>query len=301
MKAKIGLDVPIRHSLYDTYKECIDLGLKSCQTSLGKTTNIYDLFKCKKLLIENPNFYTCFHGNITYNLAGSSKGSEDPQYSRKLNNCKNGLLHELDIATFLNKGVVVHIGTQEDQNIGMNQIINTINEVLIMETSETISYSRHSQCNVREFRDKRKIILENSAAKGNQLGSTLDQMSFINSQINPSLRDNVTFCIDTCHISDAGQYDFGNVEIVNNFYEDFDKKIGLKKLEAFHLNDSKYEYGSKQDRHEHLGKGYIFGKENGLNGLQVLLKKNIEYGIPMIGEFSDGKGDQDIQLINTLI
>ena len=194
MKGKIGLDVSIKGSLYDTYKNCIDSGLTSCQTSLGKTANIYDLFKSRKLLIENPNFYTCFHGNITYNLAGSSKGSEDPQYCRKLNTCKTGLLRELDIATFLNKGVVVHIGTQEDENIGMQQIINTINEVLIMETSDTISYSRHAGCNVREFRDKRKIILENSAAKGNQLGSTLDQISFINSQINPSLRDNLTYC-----------------------------------------------------------------------------------------------------------
>ena len=298
---KFGLDMRINKNLYQTFTDCIEDGIPACQLTLGKTVNIYDLIKSRKLLNQYPNLYTCFHSNITYNLAGSSKGSADPQYGRKLTNTKCGLLRELDIATFLNKGVIVHVGTQEDEKIGIQQIINTINEVLILESSDTVSYARHSECDIKDFRDNRRIILENSAAKGNQLGDKLDQISYIMSQINPMLRDNVTVCIDTCHISDAAQYDFGKSEEVHRFYKDFSEKIGINKLETFHLNDSLNEFGSKMDRHAHLGRGYIFGQEDGLDGLKTLLKKNKEYGIPMIGEFSDGKGNQDMELVKTLI
>jgi endonuclease IV len=79
-------------------------------------------------------------------------------------------------------------------------------------------------------------------------------------------------------------------------------------LEVFHLNDSLNKFGSKMDRHAHLGRGYIFWTEEGtddnienLDGLRVMLNKNKYYNIPMIGEFSDGLGQQDIDLINTLI
>ena len=304
---KFGLDLDINNSLYQTYKDCIDSQLPACQLSIGRIVNLFDLVKSKKLLESTPNFYTCFHGNITYNLAGSSKGSSDPQFGRKLNNCKIGLLRELDIATFLNKGVIVHIGTQEDEDIGIQQIINTINEVLILENSDTVSYARHSQCDIKDFTNRRRIILENSAGKGNQLGTSFDQISFILSQINPMLRHNVSVCIDTCHINDAGQYKLGKISEVHRFFKEFDEKINLSKLEVFHLNDSLNKFGSKMDRHAHLGRGYIFSENgndeesDGLNGLKTLLCKNNAYDLPMIGEFSDRLGQQDIDLIKTIL
>lgn len=297
---KFGLDSRVHGSYERTYQDFINKNIPACQLSIGNTVNLYDLVKSKKLLNSNPNFYTCFHGNITLNLAGSTDGSSDPQYGRKLTNCKNKLLRELDIATFLEKGVIVHVGTQKDEKVGLRTVVNTINEVLMLENCDTVSYSRHSGINIKEFRDKRRIILENSAKKGNQLGDKLEHISIILSQINPSLRDNVSVCIDTCHLHDAGQYDLGKTEEVHKFYKDFTENIGINKLECFHLNDAMYEFGSRADVHAHLTQGHIFGKENGELGLKEFVKKTSEYSIPMIGEFSDGKGEQDIDVIKRL-
>jgi endonuclease IV len=297
---KFGLDSRVLGTYENTYKYFIDNEIPTCQLMVGKDIKLYDLVKSKKLLIENPNFYTCFHGNITYNLAGSTDGNSDPQYGRKLGNCKSGLLRELDIATFLDVGVVVHIGTQKDKDTGLKTIANTINELLITETSDTYSYSRHSQIGLKEFRDKRKIILENSARKGNQLGHTLEEISFLMGLINPSLLDNIKVCIDTCHISDAGQYNLGNIDDVDKFYKSFEESIGIKKLDCFHLNDSLNPYGSRCDRHAHLTKGHIFGGEEGTAGLKYFMNKTNQLQIPMIGEFSDGKGRDDLELVKGL-
>ena len=86
--------------------------------------------------------------------------------------------------------------------------------------------------------------------------------------------------------------------------KDFDEKIGINKLELFHLNDSKNKYGSRKDRHEHLTKEFIFGEStdyNGIDGLKLLLSKNNERNIPSLGEFSDGKGQDDIDLIRKIV
>lgn len=295
---KFGLDTPFDTTFQKTINNCLNNHLPACQTSIPLHTNIVDLFTTKKIFDTNSSFYTCFHSNITYNLAGSAKGSSDPQYGRKLTQTKNGLLRELDIATFLEKGVVVHVGTQQNEKVGINQIINTINEVLILENSNTLSYTYHSGKGIRDFKDRRKIILENSAAKGNQLGYSLDQISIILSQINHTLRDNVTICIDTCHLNDAAQYNLGDIDAVDKFYKDFDEKIGISKLEVFHMNDSKNKFGSKSDRHEHLSKGFIFGENE--KGLKYFMNKTNQLNIPMIGEFNDGLGMSDIELVKNL-
>jgi len=297
---KFGINVPIDQSLYNTYKNCIG-NQDACQIVMPENVDIRDLVKCKKLLNDNKNFYTCFHGNMIYNLAGSVKGNSDPQFGRKLGKCKNILVKELDTASFLRKGVVVHVGYRDNFKEGLDQVIKTLNEVLVTENNYTYSYAKYSGISMKELKDNRKIILENSAGRNNQLGSNLDEISYIISQVNPQLRDNISVCIDTCHIFDAGKYDIGKKGEIDRFFKDFDILIGINKLEVFHLNDSLNEFDSKMDIHAHLTKGYIFNSEEGIKSLKYLLHKNGELGTPMIGEFNDGEGQQDLDLIRSYV
>jgi len=96
------------------------------------------------------------------------------------------------------------------------------------------------------------VLLETMAGKGSEIGKTFQELKQILDRV--ELQEKMGVCFDTCHVYDAG-YD-----IVNNLdgvLEEFDKIIGLDKLFAIHLNDSKNSMGSHKDRHEKIGKGYI--------------------------------------------
>ena len=97
------------------------------------------------------------------------------------------------------------------------------------------------------------------AGKGTEVGKTFAELQAIIERIN--LQDKIGVCLDTCHIWDGG-YD-----IVNNLDDvlaDFDKIIGLDKLKAIHLNDSKNDLNTHKDRHEKIGQGKI--------GLDTIIK-----------------------------
>ena len=95
------------------------------------------------------------------------------------------------------------------------------------------------------------IVLETMSGKGTEVGSTFDELSSIIKNSNSS--SNLGVCFDTCHMFDAG-FDFDKIDLI---LEEFDKKIGIDKLKLIHLNDSKNPIGSKKDRHECIGKGFI--------------------------------------------
>ena len=90
------------------------------------------------------------------------------------------------------------------------------------------------------------------AGKGSEVGRSFQELKAIIDRT--ELSDKLGVCLDTCHVNDAG-YD-----VVNNLdgvLEEFDKVIGLSRLKAIHLNDSKNPFASHKDRHECIGKGYI--------------------------------------------
>ncbi len=96
------------------------------------------------------------------------------------------------------------------------------------------------------------VLLETMAGKGSEVGRTFEELKEILDRV--ELSDKMGVCLDTCHIHDGG-YD-----IVNNLdsvIEEFDKVIGLDKLYAIHLNDSKNIPDSHKDRHETIGNGFI--------------------------------------------
>ncbi|MEY8236065.1 deoxyribonuclease IV [Lachnospiraceae bacterium 66-29] len=96
------------------------------------------------------------------------------------------------------------------------------------------------------------ILLETMSGKGTEMGRSFEELSSIIDQVEDSSRIGV--CLDTCHVFDGG-YDI--VNSLDAVLEEFDHTIGLKRLKAIHLNDSKNGLGSHKDRHEKIGQGKI--------------------------------------------
>ena len=96
------------------------------------------------------------------------------------------------------------------------------------------------------------ILLETMAGKGSEVGRTFEEIRQIIDRT--ELNEKLGVCLDTCHVYD-GEYD-----IVNNLdgvLEEFDKVIGLDRLKAIHINDSKNPFAAHKDRHEKIGEGSI--------------------------------------------
>lgn len=120
------------------------------------------------------------------------------------------------------------------------------------------------------------ILLENTAGQKNSVGSDLDQLGSILSQLKPAKRFGI--CFDTCHGFAAG-YDMSTEKGAAATLEKLDKAIGFEHLKILHLNDSKGELGSNLDRHEHIGLGHI-----GEKGLGYIIKAINRKKIPIILE-----------------
>lgn len=99
---------------------------------------------------------------------------------------------------------------------------------------------------------KTLVLLETMAGKGSEVGRTFEELRAIIDRV--ELSDKLGVCLDTCHVFDGG-YDI--IDDLDGVLEQFDKVIGLKRLKAIHLNDSKNPMGSHKDRHEVLGAGFI--------------------------------------------
>ena len=96
------------------------------------------------------------------------------------------------------------------------------------------------------------VLLETMAGKGSEVGGKFEELGAVLDRV--ALKDKMGICLDTCHVYDAGYDIVGNLDGV---LEEFDKIIGLEKLKAIHLNDSKNPFASHKDRHETLGNGSI--------------------------------------------
>lgn len=103
------------------------------------------------------------------------------------------------------------------------------------------------------------VLLETMAGKGTEIGGTFEELREILDRV--TMPERVGVCLDTCHVHDAGYDIAGDLDGV---LMNFDKVIGLDKLKALHLNDSKNPLGARKDRHEKLGQGHL--------GLEALVR-----------------------------
>lgn len=116
------------------------------------------------------------------------------------------------------------------------------------------------------LKGKTKIVLETTAGQGTSVGHRFEHIGTILNGVKH--RFPIGVCIDTCHIFVAG-YDIRTEEGWKKTLQEFDEKIGLEYLSAFHVNDSAKEFGSRVDRHAPIGQGFI-----GLESFRFLMKKN---------------------------
>jgi deoxyribonuclease-4 len=121
-----------------------------------------------------------------------------------------------------------------------------------------------------------KILLEHTAGQGTNLGHRFEHLATILDRLDGSPR--IGICLDTCHLLAAG-YDLCSEAGYKAAFRDFDRLVGIGRLAAFHLNDSKKPCGSRVDRHEHIGKGCL-----GLEPFRRILTDRRFAKLPMVLE-----------------
>jgi deoxyribonuclease-4 len=140
---------------------------------------------------------------------------------------------------------------------------------------------------------KTKIALETTAGQGSCLGHRFEHLAYIVDNVREPER--LCVCLDTAHIFAAG-YDIGSESAVRKTFREFDRKIGLDRLAAIHLNDSKTGCGSRVDRHEHIGKGKI-----GFNAFRFIMRSRRLNKIPKVLETPKGEDlHEDVENMKTL-
>lgn len=154
-----------------------------------------------------------------------------------------------------------HTGAGEEE--GIKTIARSLDEI-------------HSACPGTHV----KITLEITAGQGTNLGYRFEQIRDMVDATKDG--DRLRICFDTEHAFAAG-YDIRTKEGYERTFSEFDEILGLELLAAFHINDSKKEFHSRVDRHEHIGKGYI-----GVEAFRLLMNDQRFWGLPMCLETPKG-------------
>jgi deoxyribonuclease-4 len=129
-----------------------------------------------------------------------------------------------------------------------------------------------------------KILLEATAGQGSSMGYRFEHLRAIIE--NTAFSDRFAVCYDTCHTFAAG-YDITTPEGYKKTFAEFDRIIGLDRLQCFHMNDSKKGLNSHVDRHEHIGQGTM-----GLEGFRLIVNDPRFAKIPKILETPKGDNDE---------
>ncbi len=124
-----------------------------------------------------------------------------------------------------------HVG--QGTEAGITQIAEMLNGILTEEMHTT-------------------VLLETMAGKGSEVGGRFEELREILDRVDR--KDRMGVCMDTCHVNDAG-YDI--VSDLDGVLTAFDRIVGLEKLKAVHINDSKNPLGARKDRHEKIGEGTL--------------------------------------------
>ncbi|MCA1746568.1 MAG: deoxyribonuclease IV, partial [Bacteroidales bacterium] len=136
-------------------------------------------------------------------------------------------------------------------------------------------------------------VIENTAGQGTNLGYTFEHLAYIIEHVED--KERVGVCIDTCHAYTAG-YEIKSEEGFNKAFADFDAIVGFGYLKGMHLNDSKKELGTRVDRHDSLGEGFL-----GLDIFRRIMKDARFDSIPLIMETpDDSKWKEEIELLKSM-
>jgi len=238
MIPSIGAHVSVAGGLYNAFINAEKIGAtcvqifgaspRSWHGRLQTEAELKKYFEAKKLSqVGNVYLHACYLVNL---------GSD------KIENRQNSiasLVDHMQIAKQLEaRGVVFHLGSSmggskeealEFTVAGMKQIL-------------------------KEVSGDTWLIMENSAGGGHKLGLEFSEVGEIMKKVGSN---RVKVCLDTAHIFEAGGIEDYTKPKVKKLFDDFEQHIGLDKLVALHINDSKTPYNSHHDRHENIGDGHI--------------------------------------------
>ena len=231
----IGSHLSVSKGFAGIAKDAIQIGANTFQfftrNPQGGQAKDIDLEDVKKFLkTADENHFQKFVAHAPYTLNACSDKPETREFARLV--FKDDLKRmEYLPHNYYNFHPGSHVGQGTDKAIKM--IADVLNEVLTPSQTTT-------------------VLLETMSGKGSEVGATFEELSEIINHVN--LKEKVGVCLDTCHVYSAGYDIAGNLDGV---LEKFDQIIGLDRLKAIHLNDSKTEFASHKDRHEQIGKGSI--------------------------------------------
>ena len=213
--------------------------------------------------------YSLAHDSYLINLA-----SPDPVLYRK---SVEAVVDEMSRAEALGLSYLVmhpgaHMGTREDGALA--RVATALDEV-------------HRRC----VGFKVRALLETTAGQGSSLGHRFEHLrDIIAAAAEP---DRIGVCLDTCHVFAAG-YSLSPEREYRATIREFDRVVGLRRLKAFHLNDSLKPAGSRVDRHAHIGRGYL-----GLDPFRLLVNDRRFRARPMVLETAkEAHGTDDMDSVN---
>ena len=264
------------------YKAAEESEAHLCQTVQVFTKNASQ-WKGKPLSQEDiDNFRRAARkANLKHNLSHNSylinlASPEDEMFAKSI----EAFVDEMQRAEQLELDYLVahpgsHLKTGEEA--GIARIANGLDEI-------------HRRC--PDF--KVMILLEITAGQGTNLGCKFEHMAGILKLVKHA--EKLGICFDTCHAFAAGYPLFPKADY-DATWQEFDTLIGIKKLKAFHLNDSKKGLGSRVDRHEHIGKGAL-----GLEPFRLILNDPRFASLPMVLETPKEEGDNhDMDGVNLTV
>ncbi len=176
------------------------------------------------------------------------------------------------------RGVMFHTGSaasQPDRQTGIQVAIDSLNKIL------------------EDYKGSCMLLLENAAGAGSVLGCTFEELAQLYKGIKKN-KAKVGFCLDTAHAFGSG-YDLRTKADVNKTLKSFDELLGLEHLICVQMNDSKVDFDSKKDRHEHIGKGKI-----GAEGLGYLFNHPKMKTMDFLLETEPEGRPEDVQLLKKI-
>ena len=232
---KIGCHLSASKGYMHMAKEILSIGGNTFQFftrnprgGTAKELDLDDINKFNEFSKENGIEVILAHAPYTINVCS------DKEDTRRfgIDTMKDDLMR-LD---YINKSYYnFHPGSHVGQGIevGINFIVDALNEIL-REGQNTI------------------VLLETMAGKGSEIGRSFEEIKQIIDGV--KFDSKLGVCLDTCHVYDAG-YDI--LQNLDGVLDEFDRIIGLDRLKAIHINDTKNPYESHKDRHEKIGEGYL--------------------------------------------
>ncbi len=232
---KIGCHLSISNGFLKTAKTIIELGgntfqyfSRNPQGGAARSWDQQDFESFMEFAKYSGIEVLLCHAPYTLNACSATPSTRD--FARMIFKADIEMLEHFSNALYN-----FHPGSHTGQGVevGIDQIVEILNEVLYSEMKTT-------------------VLLECMAGKGSEIGRSFEEIAEIISKV--KLKDKIGVCLDTCHVYSAG-YDI--VNDLDGVLNEFDSIIGLDKLKAIHLNDSKMPFASNKDRHEKIGQGTI--------------------------------------------